>query len=388
MSTLDDEEREGQTNDDLLEGLRTGDWLDAQSFPPLRWAVPGLVPEGMSLLIGGPKIGKSWLILAVALAVASGGYALGRVPVGPARPVLLLALEDGDRRLQDRIRTLQPGEPIPARLHYMTRIGIGLVVPTIEAWLQTVAVDAEPLVILDTLGKVMPEARAGESAYQRDYRVSGRLKLICDARPGTALVVLHHDRKASSDDFVDGVSGTNGIAGAADTIIVISRPRNETQGLLKVTGRDVVEGEYAVSVIDGCWTLMGDTLAEAAGNAVTLRETANLSDRTAEVLRFVVKHPEGVRAGDVAKAVEMPAKEAGVYLGRLYKAGKIRKPERGVFAPVVSVVSVASEGDDNPEDNSSNTYNTARRACAVCGFPLDASLIAEGETTHPNCGPS
>ena len=52
------------------------------------------------------------------------------------------------------------------------------------------------------------------------------------------------------------------------------------------------------------------------------------------MLRFVFKHPEGVRAGDVAKAVEMPAKEAGVYLGRLYKAGKIRKPERGVFAPL------------------------------------------------------
>jgi len=45
--------------DSLLAGLRTGDWLDAQVFEPLRWAVPGLVPEGMSLLIGGPKIGKS-----------------------------------------------------------------------------------------------------------------------------------------------------------------------------------------------------------------------------------------------------------------------------------------------------------------------------------------
>jgi hypothetical protein len=41
--------------------------------------------------------------------------------------------------------------------------------------------------------------------------------LICDARPGMALVMLHHDRKASSDNFVDDVLGTNGIAGAADT---------------------------------------------------------------------------------------------------------------------------------------------------------------------------
>jgi hypothetical protein len=264
-----------------------------------------------------------------------------------------------------------------------------MVVPTIDAWLDTVDPhDAEPLVILDTLGKVMPEARMGESAYQRDYRVSGRLKLICDGRPGMALLVLHHDRKASSDDFVDGVSGTNGIAGAADTIIVISRPRNETQGLLRVTGRDVVEGEYAVSIEDGCWTLIGDTLADAAASAVTLRQTVNLSDRTAEVLRFVVKHPEGVRAGDVANAVDMPAKEAGVYLGRLYKAGKLRKAERGIYTPVVSVVSVGLEGDDDPEDNTSNTSNTATRDCPVCGFPLHPALIGDGETTHPNCEPS
>jgi hypothetical protein len=119
-----------------------------------------------------------------------------------------------------------------------------------------------------------------------------------------ALAVLHHDRKATSHDFVDSVSGTNGIAGAADTVIVISRPRNEAEGLLKVTGRDVVEAEYAVTLEDGCWALMGDTLDAAAGIAATLRATANLSDRSAEVLRFVAKHPEGVRAAEVAQAVD------------------------------------------------------------------------------------
>ncbi len=371
--------------DGLLEGLRTGDWLDAQSFPPLRWAVPGLIPEGMSLLVGGPKIGKSWLILAVALAVASGGRALGRIVVGASRPVLLLALEDGDRRLQDRIRKLQPDEHIPSRLHYMTRIEPGLVIPTIEAWLDTIALDAEPLVILDTLGKVMPEARIGESAYQRDYRVAGRLKLICDARPGMALAVLHHDRKASSEDFVDGVSGTNGIAGAADTIMVITRARNESQGLLKITGRDVVEAEYAAEVTDGSWTLMGNDLAAAASTAITLRATANLSDRSGEVLRFVAKHPEGVRAGDVAKSVNMPAKEAGVYLGRLFDAGRLLRPSRGLYTPVGSVGSVGMDQSDSPDSNTHNTSNTVPR-CTVCGFPLNAALADDGETTHPTCG--
>jgi hypothetical protein len=326
----------------LLAGLRTGEWLDAQVFPPLNYVVPGLIPEGLALLVGAPKIGKSWLSLSIALAAASGGRALGCIEVDP-RPVLLLALEDGDRRLQDRIRKLIPGAPIPPQLHYITRIHQGLVVQTIEAWLQTIE-HAMPLVLLDTLGKIMPPAMTGETTYQRDYKVASRLKEICDNRPGMSLTGLHHDRKAAAEDFVESVSGTNGLAGAADTIIVIARPRNESRGLLKVTGRDVVEAEYAVTTEDGNWLLMGGNLADAASVAATIRATANLGERSAEILRFVNKHPEGVRAGDVAKALgDIDAKEAGTYLGRLLSVGKVRKPERGLYIPVESVESVETE---------------------------------------------
>ena len=155
---------------------------------------------------------------------------------------------------------------------------------------------------------------------------------------------LHHDRKAAAEDFVESVSGTNGLAGAADTIIVISRPRNETQGLLKVTGRDVVEAEYAVTTKDGNWLLMGDSLEDAASAAATIRATANLGDRSAEILRYVNKHPQGVRPGDVAKALgDIDAQKAGTYLGRLHNSGKVRKLERGLYTPVESVESVETE---------------------------------------------
>ena len=371
----------------LLNGLRTGAWLDIQHFPPLSWVVPGLIPEGMSMLVGGPKIGKSWLSLGIALAVASGGRVLGRIGVGNARPVLLLALEDGDRRLQDRSRDLLDGNAIPPLLSYMTRIEPNSVVQTVEAWLATVDADSEPLVVLDTLGKVMPPALPGESPYMRDYKVAGRLKRICDDRPGMALLVLHHDRKAQSDDFVDGVSGTNGIAGAVDTIIVIARARNESQGLFKLTGRDVPEREYAVSVDGGQWTLIGDSLHAAATTAHTIRATANLSDRSAEIVRFVARNPDGVRAADVAEAVELSVKEAGVYLGRLLDAGKVRRPERGLYVPVVNVVSVVSEEPTDQPNTTHPTHTTGvEKRCSCCGFPLAAALVAAGETTHATCG--
>lgn len=368
---------------DLLAGLRTGDWLDAQDFPPLSWIVPDLIPEGMSMLIGGPKIGKSWLSLGIALAVAAGGRALGTVSVGKPRPVLLLALEDGDRRLQDRARELLAGEPIPPLLSYMTRIEPGMVVDTIEAWLETLEPDAEPLVILDTLGKVMPMAAAGESPYQRDYRISGRLKRIADDRPGMALLVLHHDRKAQSEDFVDGVSGTNGIAGAADTIIVIARARTEERGLFKVTGRDVIEREYAVEITGGSWRLTGESLAEAASAAQTVRATADLGDRSAEIVRYVATQPDGVRAAQVGEALDMPTDDARRYLSRLHDAGKVGKPSRGLYTPVLSVPSVLFDGEESPEQDRQDTQDT--RTCTVCSFPLHPALAAAGDDTHPTC---
>lgn len=368
---------------DLLAGLRSGSWLDAQNFPPMSWFVPDLLPEGMSVLVGGPKIGKSWLSLGIALAVASGEPALGTVPTGPARPVLLLALEDGDRRLQHRSRELLAGAPIPSRLDYMTRIEPGFVVPTIEAWLGKLDDDDEPLVILDTLGKVMPQAGPGESSYQRDYRVAGRLKHICDARPGMALLVLHHDRKAESADFVDGVSGTNGIAGAADTIILIARNRTEDRGVFKVTGRDVAEREYAVTINGGSWRLQGDSLDAAATAAQTYKATANLADRSAEIVRYVAKHPGGVRAAEVGTALDMSTDDARRYLDRLLKAGKLHRPERGLYTSVLSVLSVLSDGDDHPEQDTQDTQDTS--TCEVCSFPLAAALAAAGETMHPTC---
>lgn len=372
---------------DLLAGLRSGDWLDAQDFPSLRWVLPGLLPEGLALLVGGPKIGKSHLSLDVSLAVAEGGCALGSVEVGDPRPVLLLALEDGDRRLQERARRLLDGRPIPRRLAYMTRVEPGLVVETIAAWLGRV--DGEPLVVLDTLGKVMHPGKAGESAYVRDYKMTGALKRITDDRPGMCLLALHHDRKAESADFVDGVSGTNGIAGAADSVLMLTRSRVDTSGLLSVTGRDVPEAEYAVSMTGGRWSLTGDGLAAAAAAAETARATAALGDRSAVVVRFVSDHPEGVRAAEVAEVIGTDADTAGRYLRRLAGGGRVVKVDRGLYVPVSAVSEVSGSDTDAEPDTSdrpdTDTVVTPLRDVARCECHDGPNPDADEWACCPDC---
>ena len=321
----------------LLAGLRDGAWLDAQNFPPLAYAVPGVIPEGLALLVGPPKIGKSWLVLTVDLAAATGGKAFG-ITI-PKRPALYLALEDSDRRLQDRCRKLLGGDPIPPEFEYLVRVE-GPVIDTITAWLDRHH-DVPPLVILDTLGKVMPPAKPGESPYGRDYRVGTTLKRIADQHPGMTLLVNHHDRKMAAEDFVDSVSGTHGLAGAADTVIVLTRSRHETGGLLKVTGRDVPEGEYALQFVDGCaWDLDGAGLDEASSRARQARLVGGVGDRSAEIIAFVAANPPSVTADQVEDKFGEGARQN---LSRLARSKRLLRLSRGRYTSVTSVTSSQSQ---------------------------------------------
>lgn len=321
--------------DALLANVRNGTWLDAQEFPPLEWAIPGVIPEGFTLLAGAPKVGKSWFILSLCLALASGGKALNALDVQPGE-VFYLALEDGDRRLQDRIRQLVPGEQIPPNFNYITTVTPGSVVLTIEAWLQR-----HPntrLIVLDTLGKVMPPARAGETTYQRDYNIGSRLKAIIDQYAGLSVVVVHHDRKAESGDFVDSVSGTNGIAGSADTIVLLARDRHTETGYLNVTGRDVEENEYELArSITGTWTLTGGTLEEAKEAAKENRANAKLhgyGDKLREVVAHVNSR-EATTPKELTEHLGITAQDAAQYLHRAVNYGLIDKAARGTYTPLL-----------------------------------------------------
>ena len=100
--------------------IRASD-LQAKAFEPLRYVLPGLIPEGASLLVGRPKLGKSWLALDLCIAIADERTTLGALQPATG-DVLYLALEDGERRLQRRMATLLPNaNGWPTRLTLATR---------------------------------------------------------------------------------------------------------------------------------------------------------------------------------------------------------------------------------------------------------------------------
>lgn len=319
--------------------------LMVTEFPEPRWAVPGLVAEGLTILGGAPKVGKSWLCLDLGLAIAGGTPVLGKLEVEHGS-VLYAALEDPPRRLKDRLGRMLGTGPAPAKLALVTQLpNMEVALDMIAEWLQTTP-DAR-LVIIDVLAKVRPPARPGTNAYESDYQILSQLKKLADDHR-VAVVVVTHLRKMEAADVFDQVSGSTGLTGSADTTLVVKRGRNEASGVVHVTGRDVVESEYAITFDpDTCtWTLDGEALAEAARNAATHRATSGLGDKAAEIVAIVAEHPEGIGPTAVGKAVEMSAQNAGTYLQRLESAGRITKTDRGRYAPVESVESVESDTDN------------------------------------------
>jgi hypothetical protein len=234
-------------------------------LPEPRYAVDDLITEGLTLKCGAPKIGKSFLGLALGIAVAAGGVALGKIRVEKGE-VLYLALEDNPRRLQSRLRMLLHGDPPPEGLYIETeweRLDRGGL-ERLSAWL-----DEHPdtrLVVIDVWTRIRPFAQNHSDRYQADYEAASLVQAVA-VQQSVAVLALYHTRKAESSDFVETVQGTFGTAGAADTIIVIKRSRGKADATLYVTGRDIEERELALQFAPetGSWELLGDAAEYTLG---------------------------------------------------------------------------------------------------------------------------
>ncbi|WP_158214121.1 AAA family ATPase [Bifidobacterium vansinderenii] len=311
--------------------------LMMMKFPPVKELVTGVIQTGLVLLVAAPKIGKSWLSLHLAYTAAIGGYAFGAIKVDE-RPVLYLALEDGFRRLQNRLHSLGVTDKgVPDNLEFTVRIPENMSLTEVVGQFLRSNRDKQPLIILDTLGKykVLSPKRGGETDYERDYRLLGDLQEMVADCDGATMIVVHHTRKAESGDFLDSVSGTNGVAGAADAILKLDRKRGESKGTLQVTSRDGAEGDYLLEFGEnGLWTLCGDSLEKAAEAAREYRQTSPVGDMMAEVIRVVNDHSEGVSPKDVAATLGIDDGKARLYLRRALDAGRIRQRKRGVYEPI------------------------------------------------------
>ncbi len=213
--------------------------LMTTELPPMYWCVENLLPQGLAILCSPPKFGKSWLCLLLSIKIALGNDVLG-FKTNKSR-VLYLALEDSNRRIKHRLNKLLDNEKPPENIEFAIQansISLGLI-DMLEDFVATKP-DTK-LIIIDTLQKIRTGANKNEGAYAADYRELGLLKSFAD-KHNICMLVVHHLRKQKDSDVFNKISGTNGIMGTADTLLIIEKTnRSSDDAELHITGRDVEE---------------------------------------------------------------------------------------------------------------------------------------------------
>lgn len=255
------------------------------NFAPLISAVDDLIVEGLTLLCGASKIGKSWFVLDLCHSVASGKNFLDRKTT--EGDVLYLALEDSERRLKDRLIKLGFASNVPDGLEFTTRsdnVDNGLL-QDIEAWISKSKTPR--LIVIDTLQKIRGKCRPGVNAYDADYEIIGKLKNIAD-KNRISIVLVHHlnkmKAKDTSDPF-DRISGSTGLMAAADSTILLLKDRTNNTATVARTGRDIHGEDFVITMNEGKWTSSGETakqykdemLYQNSGIVAVIRELMNQS---------------------------------------------------------------------------------------------------------------
>ena len=229
--------------------------MDRPLEPP-NFVVDTLISQGLHILAGSPKVGKSWLALWLAVTVAKGEPVWNMTT--RQGTTLYLCLEDSVLRIQNRLFEIT--EDAPSSVHFCTEcalIGQGL-----EEQVETF-LTAHPdtvLVIIDTLQMVRP---ARDATYANDYRDLSVLKRIADTH-GIAILLIHHLRKESADDVFNRISGTTAISGAVDSsFTLVEDRRGSGRAKLSCIGRDIEYRELELRRgEENVWELVSDSREE------------------------------------------------------------------------------------------------------------------------------
>ncbi len=287
--------------------------------PPVE-IIEGLLYEGLGILMGGQKSGKSYIALSLGLAVAAGQPAFGSLKTKQGT-VLYLALEDNHGRLQTRMNKVLAGKAEPSSLEFATtwnRLNMG----GHERILKFL--DWRPdtkLIIADVWSKIRPVSRGTGSQYDIDYEAIGPVHRLSLDRHISFLMIHHHKKNSKSEDFVNDASGTAALTGAADAIC--SFRRSKDTGTLQVKGREIEEKTMTLEYKRETWSweykgLDGQT---PAGNGVR-----------GELEEELMKNPGKIYSiAEIAEIIKRREDHVRVELGRLVTDGRAVRPKRGGY---------------------------------------------------------
>ncbi len=353
--------------------------LMAEHLEPPRHVVPGLIQRGLMILAGKPKIGKSWLVLNILLAVASGGLALGRFACERG-DVLYLALEDPKYRLQQRARKLLLGAKPPDGFHYFLewpRLDQGGL-DSMDAWLE--AHPAAALVVIDVWKRIKPPPAKGSNAYDSDYDAIILLQKLA-LKHDVCIVVVHHTNKNPSDDDTDVISGSIGFTGGADGHMVMKLVSGGN-AVLRGRGREVEAFDLAIAFDKklALWSVLGES------------SDVQVSAERRAVIALLEETQRRLRYSEVAQVLNRPIGPLRRLLWSMVKDGQIAGyPDHTVSVAHTDHIAnidhidhidhIEEEGDVSVRADVIDVIGVSAPVhirCLKCGAPLTAQLQRYG----------
>lgn len=298
--------------------------IDAETlyYKPLehpKMLIDGALSDGLAIMAGDSKIGKSWMVLWMCLQISKGEPVWGL----PTRKtdVVYLALEDREWRVQQRMQDLT--DTPPDNLHF--GFSCGQLGAELESQIEDVLKDypSTGLLFIDTLQMVRDNVSAKVNAYAQDYKDLSSLKKIADNH-GICIFVVHHTRKErDGGNIFNDMTGSTGIMGVADTGMILRKDdRFGDNATLCITGRDVEEKKLKMQMRGVKWEITEELSAD------DLRKE-RIPDFVFKVVDFLFEHRQF--EGTVTKLLaavgntELKPNVASKYLTRFYSE---------VFAPM------------------------------------------------------
>ena len=230
--------------ENLLPEIKTIDAATILSaeYPPIDWIVKDYLAPGLTFIVGKPKVGKSWLALQLAHSVLTGGKMFDR-DVKSGR-VLVLALEDNERRLNDRMK-MQGWNIKPGSVDFMMADTFRDQITALNTGggkrlLKFIEKKKYRLVIVDTFSRSIQGDQLDPAEMTKAV---GPLQQYALSR-GVALVIIDHMPKNSpSQNPIDHVYGSVAKAGVTDSLWGLYKEQGKAGAKLAITGRDVPETE-------------------------------------------------------------------------------------------------------------------------------------------------
>lgn len=226
--------------------MYSSEYIMNTPMKPIEYCVDGLISQGLFILAGAPKVGKSWLALDMCLSIAKGEKVLGKAT--SCGHAVYLSLEDSLIRLQNRLYELTD-EPSDNLNFAIMAESISNGLPEQIEYCRK-RFDDLKIVVIDTLQKVRNES---ESSYSSDYKELSVLKSLAD-KLGIAIVLVHHTRKCADSDPFNMISGSIGLSGCVDgSMVLIESKRGSRKAKLYCVGRDIENQEINVVFESSRW---------------------------------------------------------------------------------------------------------------------------------------